>query len=272
MRIVTIARETGAITLEQETALCHALGLRFVHRGSLEEHFDRLGTDARFLQRFDERKPRLVDSFLNRPDVYWETLKTAILQEAVRGDVAIIGRGANFFLGNLTKCLRLRFVAPLEVRAERIARQQNCSREQALNFIRKNDRERIGFCYYFYGTKWRDVNSYDLTLNTAEVEVSALEGTIRALSEAKTLSGSDGHVLQNLMLSQNIRYKLTVTEKIYIRFLEITCDDGHITVDGVVSSRGAAERAEKVIRQVEGVRGVENRIAVIQNEIPMRLE
>ena len=55
MRIVTIAREMGAIDSVQESALCRAVGLRAVHRDTLEERFRMLGTDPEHIERFDER-------------------------------------------------------------------------------------------------------------------------------------------------------------------------------------------------------------------------
>lgn len=272
MQIVTIARELGATDYEQEAKLCRAIGLRFVHRESLEDHFRSLGTDTQYIHRFDERKPRVVDSFLNRPDIYFETLRTAILQEVTQGSVAIIGRGANFLLNSMLDCLRLRFIAPLDIRAERIAGKLGCSREQALTYARKSDHERIGFCYYFYGKKWQDANAYDLTVNTAEINPADLEEVINKLSSLKKVTPEQELQFPNILLKQLICHTILTTDSLSIRCLEIDCRDGHVVLHGLVPSRGMSERVESIVRKVNGVLSVQNQLKVVLKDIPKRRE
>lgn len=271
MRIVTIAREMGAIHSAQETALCRAIGLRDVHRDTLEKRFRMLGTDPEHIDRFDERKPRLMDSFLGRPNIYWETLQTAILQEAQQGDVALVGRGANFLLSDIVRCFRIRFVAPPEVRAERVARRLNCSQEQALDCIRKSDRERIGFCYYFYGKKWQDANAYDLTVNTAEISLSTLEEVLPKFLERSEVTAQEEAKLRDSVLQQFIRYTLLVKEKLEFPFLDVKCEDGNVTVHGAVFSQEAHDKIESIIPKIEGVRSLKNQLRLMQNNIPLEI-
>ncbi len=271
MRIVTIAREMGAIDAAQESALCRAVGLRAVHRDTLEERFRILGTDPEHIERFDERKPRLMDSFLGRPNIYWETLQTAILQEAVQGDVAIVGRGANFLLGEIVDCFRLRFIAPPEIRAERVARQLNCTAAQAMDCIRKSDRERIGFCYYFYGKKWQDANAYDLTINTEKITVSALEEIIPKFIALKDISQQEEAKLRDSVLQQYIRYTLLVTEKMEFPFLDVKSEDGNVTVHGAVLSQEAHDKIEAIVKKIDGVRSFKNQLRLMQNNIPLEI-
>ncbi len=269
MRIVTIARESGAFDSAQEEAFCRAAGLRAVRRDTLEARFRELGADAEFMQHFDERKPRLMDSFFRRPDIYWETLQTAILQEAVQGNVALIGRGANFLLEGVAECFRLRFIAPPAIRAERIAELRGCTRDQALACIRKSDRERTGFCYYFYGKQWGEADSYDLTVNTAEIDMPALERMIPGLIAAKEVSPQGERRLRDRVLQQSIRYTLLVSENQEIPFLEIKCDAGQVTIEGGVSTQEALEKIEASVRKIDGVLSVENRLRVMQDTIPL---
>ena len=271
MRIVTIAREMGTLDSAQESALCQAIGLRAVHRDTLEERFRKLGTDPEHIERFDERKPRLMDSFLGRPNVYWETLQTVILQEAVQGNVAIVGRGANFLLGDIVDCFRLRFVAPPEIRAERVARQLNCTVPQAMDCIRKSDRERIGFCYYFYGKKWQDANAYDLTINTEKVSLFSLEEIVPKFISLKDISAQDEAKLRDRELQQFIRYTLLVTEKMEFPFLDVKCEDGNVTVHGAVLSQDAHDKIEAIVKKIDGVRSFQNQLRLMQNNIPLEI-
>lgn len=269
MPILTIAREFGAISPIQEMALCRTLKLRFVHKEMLERRFRLLGMDASFMNRFDERKPGVIDSLLNSTDVYWETMQTAILQEAVRDGVAIVGRGANFLLEKLVPCLRLRFVASPEIRADRVARQLRCTKEQAMQRIRKSDRERIGFCYYYYGRKWQDSVSYDLTVNTDEVNLAELKDLFIKLIPSKVRSATnDG--LANATQSQMLRYTILIAEKLQVRFLKIDCDNGNVVLHGIVPSKAVATRVEEAVEKMAGVCSVQNQLQTALNDIPAR--
>ena len=267
MRIVTIAREIGAFGAEQEEKFCKALGLRSVHRDALEERFKELGTDFEQLKKFDEKKPGMFDSLFGVPNVYSATLRTAILHEALQGDVAIIGRGANFFLGDVVECLRLRFIAPLEIRAKRVASQYNIKTEQALNLVKKYDREREGFCKYFYDRKWQDSCAYDMIINTAEINVDDMLDTLNMLSLKMAVSDYGAKRLNDLSLAYRIRHKLLILKHADITLLDIDCNDGNVVISGSVSYEGAKDKAEDIVRKVDGVKSVTNQIQVVPQDI-----
>lgn len=272
MQTITIAREMGAIDLRSEEELCKAVGLRFIHKSILEQRFEKLGMDVKFMRRYDERKPGVVASFLSGPDVYWETLRTAILQEAAEGSVAIVGRGANFLLEDLIHCLRLRFVAPLDFRVERVAAETGMTRKQAKECVQKCDQERKGFCLYYYGRKWQDPSEYDLTINTAELNLPELTEVVKRLLAWKKQFPDAERNLKNALLAQSIRYAINVEQGLSVSFLKIECDDGAVSISGAVSSRGISDRVQELVEKIDGVRSVENNLEVVLHDIPMRLQ
>ncbi len=272
MQTITIAREMGAIDLRSEEELCKAVNLRLIHKSILEQHFEKLGIDVEFMRRYDERKPGIVASFLRGTDIYWETLRTAILQEAAEGSVAIVGRGANFLLENLIHCLRLRFVAPLNIRVERVAAETGMTRKQAKECVQKCDQERKGFCLYYYGRKWQDPAGYDLTINTENLNLPDLIEVVKRLLASQKQFPDAERNLKNALLAQSIRYLINVDRKLIVSFLKVECDDGDVVISGTVSSKGISERVQKEVEKMDGVRHVENRLEVVQQDIPMRLQ
>lgn len=272
MKVLTIARELGAIDYDYETVLCHELGVRLVHKDVLESHFKDLGAGSSLMNRLDERKPGMVDSFFSRADIYFETLRTAILHEVAKGDVAIIGRGANFIVHDIVNCIRLHFIAPLEIRVERIAQKRHCSKEHALACIKKSDRERIGFCNYYYGKDWRDAEGYDITINTAEIAFEDFLKTAPEIVRLKPPLADQKQRLKNAILTQSIRYALCITAHLDIRFLEVICDDGEVIIRGAVPSLGVSQRAENIVKQIPGVTSVKNQLNVVLKNIPKRFE
>lgn len=272
MKILTIAREMGAIDYDYETVICKKLGVRLVHKEELEEHFKSLGANTSIMHRLDERKPRVVDSFFSRADVYFETLRTAVLHEVAKDNVAIIGRGANFIVHEIINCTRLRFIAPMEVRVARVAEKQNCSKEQATAIVKKSDRERIGFCNYYYDKDWRDPEGYDLTINTAEIPFEKFLENAEQIMQLKTPLPNQEQKIKDALLCQSVKYSLSIAEHLDIRFLQVICDNGNITLRGAVSSPGVAMRAVDIARKTDGVTEVQNQLNVILQNIPRRFE
>ncbi len=273
MKIITIARELGATNRVQENALSQVLGLKMVHREALDEQFRSLKTAPEYIKNFDEKRPGFLNSFSGRPDIYWETLRTAVLREAVKGDVIFIGRGVNFMLEGIADCLRLRLVAPPEYRIRQITRLHKCTPEKAREHMLKSDHEREGFCYYFYGKSWKDSHGYDLTINTAEIDFAEWSKLVSDFVSARKTSYSENmQTLKNELLKQEIRHKLLIVENLEIRFLTISCSCGNVILKGDVLSRGVFDRVEKCLKQIDGINHLDNRLQVVMNDIPLRME
>ncbi len=272
MRIITMARELGALEPEQEEELCRVLKVRPVGRARLETRFRKLGLGTELSRRLDERKPGVTDTLFSRTELYFETLRLAILEEAVQTPVALIGRGANFLLEELTGCLRLRFVAPLRLRIERIARLRGCGSEEAAGMVRKNDRERQGFCGYYYRKNWSDPAAYDLVLNTGELDWTGLTAFLSRLSVLRPdLDSREDRKLQDALLEQRVRYTLRIVERLNIQFLEVVCTEGEVELRGCVPSQSMAQRIERLVRALDGVKTLRNRLTVVLAEPPHRL-
>lgn len=272
MRVATIARELGAISAKQEEELCASLGLRCVNKAALEKRFEEMGVNGKFLRRFDERKPNAT-FLLGGADIYWETLRKAVLQEAVRGDAAIIGRGANFLLGEIFNCARLRLAAPFEFRVRRIASERMISFEEAGECVRASDREKIGFCRHHYRKDWHDVACYDLTANAAEFDLRELKELFEKILVWKAPAPESLRRLNDALVVQSARCAIFLSaETLEFRYLSIECEDGNVVLRGSTPTRGMAERIKNIVKEVEGVRRVENLMEAVFNEIPKRIE
>jgi cytidylate kinase len=115
---------------------------------------------------------------------YLYHLKQVILALGHHGDVIILGRGANYILP--PDCaVRVRLIAPLEMRAARVAQRERISLHRARRSIEQIDAERAAFIREAFG---RDVNSpedYDLVLDTADLGIEAAVETVLAMVHAK---------------------------------------------------------------------------------------
>ena len=112
---------------------------------------------------------------------YLANLHEIFLTLGHQGDVVIVGRGAHLILPSQFG-LRVRMVAPVEVRVRRIASGDKMSLKAARLAVEKSDRERATLARRQYGQNVADPANQDLTINTAELSVeSAAEIVLAAL-------------------------------------------------------------------------------------------
>ena len=115
---------------------------------------------------------------------YLAHLHEILLTLGHQGDVVIVGRGAEYVLPSQFG-LRVRMVAPVEVRVRRIASEGDLSMKAARVEVERSDRERRSLARRHFHQDLRDPLSYDLTINTAELTVEAAAEVIMIAVQRK---------------------------------------------------------------------------------------
>jgi len=107
---------------------------------------------------------------------------------AARGAVVLIGRGLHFVLPQ-DQGLRVRLVASLDYRVERVMREHSMEREEAEQWVAETDRSQNELVRHMLRRDLRDVHAYDMVLDVerltppvcADVITAALGATRRSL-------------------------------------------------------------------------------------------
>ena len=115
---------------------------------------------------------------------YLAQLQEVLLTLGHQGDVVIVGRGAEFILPSQFG-VRVRMVAPIEVRVRRIASEDDLSLKAARVEVEQSDRERRMLARRHFHQDLRDPLNQDLTINTAELTVEAATEVVLAAVERK---------------------------------------------------------------------------------------
>jgi len=97
-----------------------------------------------------------------------------------RGEVVIVGRGAQQILAELDDVLHVRLIASEETRCERLMQIHQCDYREALSFVRQSDRRRSRYLHRFYHVDWDDPNLYHLVINTEKTGVNLAAEMIAA--------------------------------------------------------------------------------------------
>lgn len=112
------------------------------------------------------------------------TIAKIIYNFAETGNCVIIGRAAEAITKDIQRSLHVRLVAPLEVRAQWVADEEDLSFDEARRRCEAEDEKREKFRQYFEG-KRNDLEYYDLTLNISKMTAEEAVEVILILAEAR---------------------------------------------------------------------------------------
>lgn len=175
---ITLAREAGTPGSE----IAHEVGRRLswpVYDHELLEHMAAdMGIEVGLLESVDEKRTpwllEALESFMAVPMVtenqYTHQLITTVLTLGLQGECVIVGRGTCFILPPRTT-LRVRLVAPRELRVARLAEQHGLATSAAARYLQQLDQQREGFIREHFCQNPRDSHYYDLVLNLANLSV-----------------------------------------------------------------------------------------------------
>ncbi|MBN2175830.1 MAG: cytidylate kinase-like family protein [Bacteroidales bacterium] len=114
------------------------------------------------------------------------TITEVIRSIAKTGNVIIVGRGGVAFRKDNPHSLHIKLTAPIEWRVDRISKNYNKSREEALRYILEIDLERKYLIDSFVGYE-TDCSIFDITFNRQTIEEDEIVSIILNLAESRKL-------------------------------------------------------------------------------------
>jgi hypothetical protein len=124
----------------------------------------------------------LLDELPDRK--YLRHLREVVMTLGHLGNVVLVGRGAQYFLPS-PGALRVRVVAPLELRVQTLATEEKLSLDQARARVKAVDAERNAFIRTVFKKDTASPLNHDLILNTGEIEVEFAAQIVVALLQKK---------------------------------------------------------------------------------------
>lgn len=92
---------------------------------------------------------------------------------AARGNVILVGRGANFATAEISNGVHARLIAPKFHRAKYLAQLYNISEQEALVYNIRCDHARRSYAKAYFDADDRDPSAYDLVINTGKISLVA---------------------------------------------------------------------------------------------------
>lgn len=189
---VTIARDPGSGGRPIAQQVAEKLKLKFYDEALLDDIARETNIDPGVIAKIDEKArgaiEDLVHSIINPEYVsdveYLKHLSRVILTVVHKQGSVLLGRGTNSIIGS-EHGLHVLITAPYDIRVERAIKYEKVSRRKARSIIAKVTEEREKFVEEYFNKDYNDPNSYDLTINTANLTVDQAADIIVAAYRKK---------------------------------------------------------------------------------------
>ena len=193
--VITLSSEAGAgggwVARILATELqMNIVGSELIHKVAESAHMS-----DKVIKSLDEKSISLFDSLISSffesrhiwPNEYLRHLSLVMHTNAQHGNIIIIGRGGSFILRD--KAFRVRIVAPLETRMEKLMRDRKLTQKEAMEYVKKYDADQIGFIRKYFNEDINDPKHYDIMVNTQNVGIeSAAESVKKAFLAWKAVN------------------------------------------------------------------------------------
>jgi cytidylate kinase len=117
--------------------------------------------------------PFLTDMTSNQREILM-TLQTLVYEIASRDNVVLVGAGAQILLSNFPWALRVKVIAPVETRTNRMIDTYHLSPHEADSAVRQGDQEQIDYNRVIFGEDWRTAELWDLVINSDRLSVEQI--------------------------------------------------------------------------------------------------
>jgi cytidylate kinase len=252
MPIITIAR--GSMWGGQAVAkgVSEALGCQCIGRETLTEEALRLALGAEGLPGKPDQEPWLWDRLASERATYLSALQAALASYAGSGSLVYHGNAGHLLLRGMPSILRVRIIAPLEVRIGVVREKSGISRDDAETYIKRVDEEWARWTRFIFGVEWRDPSLYDLVIN---LENFSIDGACCCVLDAAkrtefTVTEEVKGRLQDLALAARVRLALAMNPASRDLDLEVRAEKGVVCLAGSMIEPGLPGQVFRQLKQM----------------------
>ena len=260
MAILTISRRYGSGGREIAQAVAEQLNYEYVDRKKILD--DMKGVGKQWEDRakyFDENYPNIWERYEWSYRGFVALNQSYFLDYALKDKVVIIGRGGNFLLKGIPHTLRIRVIAPMEKRIEKVMEREGVNSQNARWWIEKADHEMAGAIYLIYGRDWDNPAEYDMIFNTGVQTADEIIASIKnaLLEKEKYNTEKAGRILQLRALAAKIKAEITTNPRFCISVLDVEPkEEGLIEkgllLRGIVYNQRDIKQIEEIAKKIAG--------------------
>jgi len=209
------------------------------------------------------RGPGVWESLTSNRRLYVVAVQAALAEHLDKGNLVYHGHAGHLLLKGVPTVLRVRLIAPLEMRVRSVMERQHLNREAAVEYITKVDHERIRWTQFIYGVDWSDPSIYDLVINLENMSIQTACATIAAIVRQPefALTNAAKKAIADFQLACRVKIALATNALTRELDLHLKADNGTVEISAEVPKVGllthTSSRDEReILRVVQGVEGV----------------
>ena len=258
MTIVAISRELGSGGNAIAAAVAKALHFEYIEREIVLQAARAHEVPEEKIADVDERRLSLWERFDEEKRRYLIFIEAAYYAFAEKGNVVTAGRGGPFFLRDVSHAVRVRIMAPFEVRVRRVVEQEKLDHKSAAAKVRNYDRELSRRIDYLFGLDWTLPENYDLVINTGNDAWAFYTELLVAAARHPHYQPTpeSQQRIRDLSLAAQVRAAIATDPVCKNINVEVTAQAGRVALKGVVFSPTMMDAAAEVAKRVPGVSSV----------------
>ncbi|MBI5195319.1 MAG: cytidylate kinase-like family protein [Nitrospirae bacterium] len=251
MAILTVSREFGSGGREIAQAAAALLNYESIDKQRIFSDLKTSGNEwGKWGEYLDEHLPTIWEKYDWSFKGFSALIQSRIFNYALKDKIVIIGRGGNFLLKDIPAALRIRIVAPVGMRIERVMMRESVDRDTAQWLIKKTDNERACFIHSIYGKKWDDPTEYDKVFDAGMQKEDEIINIIRTIVREKEASAAGFEILRMRAEAAKIKAGLFINPKFFIPTLDVFYDGKVIVLRGVVHGPGEHKAVEEEAKKL----------------------
>lgn len=168
--IITINREYGSGGRYVGKLLAEKLNIAFYDKELINEISKETGLSKKYIEENEQKKHALGSSEYNNEDALF-VAETKAIKKVARDSCVIVGRCADYVLGNKKNTYNIFLYSSLENEVKRAVKYYGLDKSKAEKKINKINKERAKHYKYYTGRNWKDVSNYDMCLNVDELGI-----------------------------------------------------------------------------------------------------
>ncbi len=237
MAILTMSRQFGSGIRKIRQRIAATLNYAYVDKESiLNEIRTRGGKWEQWAREFDQTSPSIWEKHDWSFRGFAAILQSVLLSHALRDNVILAGRGSNFLLEGIPHAYRIRFIAPMEQRIERIAEWKSVDRKTAALIAKETDRDRAGFINAQYGKDLNDLRNYDAVYDTGKTSADEIvtQVTEALIARDKLNTPEAQELLRMRATAARIKSALITDPQLYVPTLDVESTGSGLALHGIV--------------------------------------
>jgi shikimate kinase len=253
MSILTISREYGSGGREIGEAVTKALQYEYVDKDKMLVEIRAAGPKwEQWARDLDEHCPSVWEKYDWSFRGFAALIQSVIFTYALKNNVVIMGRGGNFLLKEISFAFRVRVVAPMDVRIERIVKREGLDKDTARWLCEKTDSERSCFTHSIYGRRWDIQSEYDAILDAGRQSIDELVQLVKE-ELRKRERFTTPEVREELAMravAAKVKAGITTNPRFFIPTLDVFYDGTEIVLRGVSHTPNEHKRIEDTAKEL----------------------